>query len=74
MRDDISKLNLPTAAKRYARRSGLAQMGPQGVKDYLAVNKQIVNPTNNGVMKSNDAAQTTGGSPIRTVTKKILGH
>ncbi len=61
MRDDIYKLNLPADAKRYARRSGLKQMGPAGVELFLKVNKQIVNPTNDGVMKSNDVSASTSG-------------
>lgn len=61
VRDDLKSLNLPSDAKRYARRSGLNQMGPAGVKLFLRVNKQLVNRGNNGVMKSNDVSATTAG-------------
>ena len=61
MRDDLYKLNLPADAKRYARRKGLKQMGPAGVNLFLKVNKQIVNPSNDGTMKSNDVSASTSG-------------
>lgn len=88
MRDDISKLNLPPAAKQYARRSGLATLGPAGRNLYLKVNKQIVNPTRPSTMKSVDVAgpvqhpglkgsyMPKGGRPTRLAnsTARIMGE
>jgi hypothetical protein len=88
MRDDISKLNLPPAAKQYARRSGLTTLGPAGRNLYLRVNKQIVNPTRPSTMKSVDVSgpvkhpglegsiMPKGGRPTRLSksASRILGE
>jgi hypothetical protein len=85
MRDDISKLNMPASAKRYARRSGLKQMGPAGVKLFLRANKKLVNPGHSGTMRPRDEGDWTCGihakvehpgikNSLREATKRILGQ
>lgn len=85
MRDDIHKLGLPPEAVAYARRSGLSALGPKGVRQFLSVNKKLVNPGNSGVMKPNDVSARTDGSrgPVQMpklqtkssrVTDRILGE
>lgn len=88
MRDDITKLDLPSAAKKYARRSGLATLGPKGRDLYLRVNKTLINPTRPSTMKSVDAVgpvrhpglkgsnMPKGGRPTKlsTSTSRIIGE
>lgn len=54
MRDDINKLPLPPAAKRYARRKGLKSMMRQP-RDFLRVNAMLTNPGKRNKMRSYDA-------------------
>ena len=54
-RDDISKLPLPAAAKRYARRKGLRSMMRQP-KDFKHVNALLTNPGRPDKFKNYDVS------------------
>lgn len=60
-RDDIGKLPLPTAAKRYARRKGLAAMKRQPA-EFKRVNAMLMNPGKPDKWKNYDVGSSTAGA------------
>ena len=75
MRDDIDKLALPRIAKAFARRGGLKSMMRQP-KDFLAVNKVLVNPGLKGdKFKSRDAVgpvKQASNESIRRLAERLI--
>lgn len=65
MRDDINKLPLPDAAKRYARRKGLATMKRQP-KEFSAVNAMLTNPGKPNKVKNYVCGRTSTGGSLAT--------
>lgn len=62
-RDDIGTLNIPSVAKSYARRSGLASMKKQP-KEFQAMNAIISNPGKKNKFRNYAAGETTDGKSL----------
>lgn len=62
-RDDIDKLPLPDAAKRYARRKGLKSMEQQP-KPFQKVNAMLLNPGKPDHFKNYTTGETTMGKSL----------
>lgn len=60
-RDDIGSLPLPAAAKRYARRKGLAAMQRQPA-EFKRVNAMLMNPGKPDKWKNFDVGASTSGA------------
>lgn len=62
-RDDVWSLPIPAAAKRYARRKGLASMMRQP-KEFQRVNAMLMNPGKPDKWRNYDAGELASGGAV----------